>query len=315
MKHALAAARPRKNSAPGVPPQLAPFPEAGLIPARPFPKEAIQNPVAFYDLGHVVAPAEQARARHADAPTHLIAQAARQALEALTGSGPRQDLAHFYTGQILGEALARLRDHANDRDAAAFATYGNLLAEAVADFHEIARRHPDLAAAWGARLATLPAITGRNPAAVANLEQAFKLFKTGTASPYRINPEARKGGHAPDAHTPANALAGLLCQHLDLYRGFARLLRPPIPPWAELAAKLPELSTATAHLWNRAAWQLLLSSVASEVELVDLCKLGDVREDPEADGVGPQVAAIRARLCRAFRTLAAKAAPRPRPQK
>jgi len=308
-------ARPAKPSAPGAPPQPAPFPEVALIPARPFPKEALKNPVRFYDLGRVVTPAEQARAKHADAPPHLIAPAVRQALESLTGSGPRQIPAHSDTGQLLAEAIARLRDHANAGDAVAFATLGNLLAEAVADFHEVARKHPDLAAKWGARQATLPAITGKNPAAVADLEQAFELFKTGTASPYRINPEARKGGHPPDVNTPANALAGLLNQHLNHHRAIASHLRPPVPEWASLAATLPELSSATAYLWNRAAWELLLSSVENEAELVKLCKLGDVREDPEADGVGPQVAAIRARLRRAFRTLAAKPARPPRPQK
>ena len=307
--------RPPKHSAPGASPQPAPFPETALIPARPFPKEAIENPVTFYDLGRVVTPAEQARAKHADAPPPLIAPAVRQALESLTGSGPRQLPPHSHTGQLLGEALARLRDHANAGDAAAFVTLGNLLAEALADFHEIARSHPDLAAKWGARQATLPAITGKNPAAVADLEQAFELFKTGTASPYRINPEARKGGHPPDVRTPANALAGLLCQHLNHHRAIASLLRPPVPKWASLAATLPELSVADAHAWNSAAWELLLSSVENEAELVKLCKLGKVREDPEADGVGPEVAAIRARLGRAFRTLAARAARPPRPQK
>lgn len=306
--HTTRPARQAKTTAPGATPP--PLPDFALIPARPFPKEAIKDPVRCYSLGLIVPPAEQARAKHADAPTHRISPPARQALAALTGSGPRQTPPHSDTAELLGEALARLRDHARDGDADAFATLGQLLREAVADFHVVAQQRPVLAAAWGRNQNSLPANAGRNTAHTDDLETALNLFTLGEASPYRVNPIKKRGGKAPDFNTDVNALAALLCRHLADHRALAGLLRPPVPKWARLAANLPELNHRTADVWNSAAWELLASSVENERELAAICLLGKVRAaDTKGNGVGPQIASIQTRLLRAFETIAAKKPP------
>jgi hypothetical protein len=297
------APRPARKAKPTTP-AAPPLPDFALRPARPFPKKAIEDPVAFHDLGPVVSPADQARAKHADEPPDNITPGVCQSLAALTGSGPRQTPPHSDTAIILGEAIDRLRDHALDGDTDAFLWLGNTLNRAVADFQEVARRHPAIAAAWGAKQNTIPANVGRNPGHAADLETAFARFDLGSKSPYRVNPESRRGGHTFDTNTPANALAAGLCEHLANHRARARLLRPPVPRWAQLAAVLPELTAATARVWKRAAWELLLSSVENERELVRLCPLGDVRAMEVESSVSPQISAIKNRLYRAIQTLA-----------
>ena len=284
-------------------------PPAALWPVRPFPKKAITSPETYHDLGPVVAPTDQAKAPGANLTPHVLASDARKLLNALTGSGPRQEPPHSGTVCALDEALARLRDHALEGDADAFAALGFILRNAVADFHEIARRRPALAAVWGERENTLPAMVGRNPGHAADLEAAFARFRLGEKSPYRVNSEKRKGCRAPNSNTPVNALAAGLCAHLNDHRPPRFpicMMRPPIPPWARLASDLPELSLNTAEQWSKAAFELIASSCANEAEIVTFCGLGDVREDDVANGVSPQISAIKARLRRAVHDLAAK---------
>ncbi len=277
------------------------------IPVRPFPKRAVTEPGVFHNLGPVVTPAEQAKAKHADAPPHEVAAAARQAMDALAGSGPSQTPAHSDTALALETALARLRDHAIEGDAAAFAWLGYVLRNAVADFHEVARRNPDVAAAWGETQNTLPVLAGRNKGHAREAESLFTLFRLGGKSPYRVNPEARAGGHAPDAANAVNALAAGLCQHLAVHRLPVAAMRAPVPAWARLASRLPELSRETADAWADAAKELLKSSFSNDADLVAHCELGDSREfESEGDGVGKQVAEIHRRIRRAIHSLAAK---------
>ena len=281
-------------------------PPPGLLRVRPFPKKGVTSPETFHDLGPVVIPADQAAALGAHLPTNVLETDARKLLVALNGSGPRQEPPHTGTAFALDEALSRLRDHALAGDADAFANLGFILRNAVADFHEIARLNPALAAAWGERQNTIPALTGRNPGHAADLNTAFTLFNLGEKSPYRVNSEHRK---APSAITRSNALAAALCAHLNAHRFAVELMRPPVPPWAGLAAKLPELDASTAHLWTKAAFELLESSVENEAELLRLSDLGDVREHDTKKGTSSQREAIKARLRRAMSVIAAKKAP------
>jgi hypothetical protein len=65
----------------------------------------------------------------------------------LSSTDVRTAISELRVWHGVGAALdARLRDHANAGDPDAFVTLGNLLAEALADFHAVARKHPDLAA-------------------------------------------------------------------------------------------------------------------------------------------------------------------------
>ena len=287
-----------------------PKPVPALFTARPFPKKAITSPE--YDFGPILTPEQMAEkvppgGRWKEMTLDALAA---KALAALVGSGPKQDRPHLNTTLVLVEGLDRLRDHALNADAAAFAYFGSILRKAVADFHEIARRHPAIAAAWGETQNTLPALVGRNPAHSSDLEKAFALFQLGEASPYRVNSEKRKGGRAPNANNPTNSLAAGLCEHLNAHRPPRFLIQyssPPIPSWVKLASTLPELSRKTAAQWADAAIELLTFSFENDAELVDYCNLGDVREEETGKGVSPQISAIKSRLRRAIRDLAAKA--------
>lgn len=288
-----------------------PFP-IRILNARPFPKKAVTSPESFHDLGEILTPEQMA----AKVPPGgrweemTLAAAAAKALAALVGSGPRQAFPHLDTYAALDEGLARLRDHALAGDASAFAWLGLILRHAVADFHEIASKHPATAAAWGKKQNTLPALVGRNPGHKSDLEGAFALFHLGEASPYRVNSEPRRGGRAPNASTPANALAASLCEHLNAHRPpsfVVRDCRPPVPGWVKLASTLDELSSKTAGKWAEAAVELLRSNFENDAELVKFCGLGDVREPETTNGVSPQISAIKTRLLRAIRGLAAKA--------
>lgn len=294
---------PKKKTTPAT------LPADCLLPVRPFPKEAVTSPETFHDLGEIRTPAQMAEAKHADAPPEKLAPAARQALAALVGSGPRQAAPHIDTMLHLGEGLARLRDHAVAGDAAAFNLLGYLLWDAVADFHEVARRHPEAAAAWGEKLGFLPMLVPRKIARPSKkttalhteLERTFALFQLGEKCPVRVNPD---GGRNPGAETPVNVLAAGLCRHLADHRAAFPILRPPIPRWARLAAELPELDRDHARAWGEAAWELLRASFAHDHELVTFCGLGKPRESESESGAGAQVSEIRRRLLRAIETIA-----------
>lgn len=281
-------------------------PDSARLAVRPFPKQALISPETFHNLGPIITPPAQATALGANLPPLTLEADARKLLDALNGSGPRQQPPHSGTACTLDAALARLRDHALEGDAAAFAALGFILRNAVADFHEIARRHPSLAAAWGETQNTLPALTGRNPGHAADLDAAFVLFHLGEKSPYRVNSENRKGGRAPNAAAPVNALAAGLCAHLDTHRRPVAMFRAPVPPWARLAAVLPNLDTTTAEQWSEAALECLFSSTENAAEIARLCSLGKVRENETKRGVSPQISAIKTRLRRAIRDLALK---------
>jgi hypothetical protein len=239
-------------------------PADALLTFRPFPKAAINSPETFHDLGPVAPPSAQAKALGANLPSHVLEADARKLLDALNGSGPRQEPPHSGTACTLDAALARLRDYALFGDAAAFAALGFILRNAVADFHEIARRHPALAASWGETQNTLPALTGRNPGHAADLDAAFDRFRLGEKSPFRVNPP--QGKKAPNINTAANVIAAGLCAHLDAHRRPVAMFRAPVPPWARLAAVLPDLDTATASAWVDAAWALLLETTGGHPE-------------------------------------------------
>lgn len=239
-------------------------PDSARLAVRPFPKQALISPETFHDLGPIITPPAQATALGANLPPLTLEADARKLLDALNGSGPRQQPPHSGTACTLDAALARLRDHALEGDDAAFAALGFILRNAVADFHEIARRHPALAASWGETQNTLPALTGRNPGHAADLDAAFDLFRLGEKSPFRVNPP--QGRKAPNTNTAANVIAAGLCAHLDTHRRPVAMFRAPVPPWARLAAVLPELDTATAAAWVDAAWALLLETTGGHPE-------------------------------------------------
>jgi hypothetical protein len=301
-----------------------PFP-VQLFTVRPFPKKAVTSPESFHDLGEILTPAQMAAKATplaiaeangeppdkvpASVSPRYIAKATGKAIAALVGSGPKQDEPHLDTALALAEGLARLRDHALAGDADAFARLGFILRNAVADFHEIAQRHPAIAAAWGKTQNTLPALVGRNPGHLSDLEKTFTRFNLGEASPYRVNSEPRKGGRAPNASNSTNTLAAGLCEHLNAHRPPAflvRYCRPPVPDWVKLASTLHELSRETADQWADAAIKLLVSSFENDGELVRYCSLGDVREDETRKGVSPQISAINTRVRRAIHKIAKK---------
>ena len=239
-------------------------PPSALLAVRPFPKQAITSPETFHDLGEIVSPSAQAKTPGANLPPLTLEADARKLLDALNGTGPRQQPPHSGTACTLDAALARLRDHALEGDAAAFAALGFILRNAIADFHEIARRRPALAASWGETQNTLPALTGRNPGHAADLDAAFVLFHLGEASPYRVNPP--HGKKAPNTNTAANVIAAGLCAHLDAHRRPVAMFRAPVPPWARLAAALTDLDTTTAAAWVEAAWALLFETTGGHPE-------------------------------------------------
>lgn len=300
---------PRRTGKTKPTPSSPAIPAECLLPVRPFPKRAVTSPETFHDIGTVTTPTEQAKAAPAAASPEQIEAAARQALRALAGTGPRQTPPHAGTALALGEALALLRDHALSGDAAAFNWLGYVLWNATADFHEVARRHPEAAAAWGEKQGFLPMLVPRKIARPSKkttalhteLEATFDLFRLGEKCPVRVNPD---GGRNPGAETPVNVLAAGLCRHLADHRAAFPILRPPIPRWARLAAELPELDRDHARAWGEAAWELLRASFAHDHELVTFCGLGKPRESESESGAGAQVSEIRRRLLRAIETIA-----------
>jgi len=301
-----------------------PFP-IHLFNARPFPKKAVTSPESFHDLGEILTPEQmaakatpQAIAEANGEPTDKVPasvsprdinRAARKALDALVGCGPKQNLPHFDTALALAEGLARLRDFALAGDAAAMRALGFVLSQAVADLGEMARKKPEVVREWSRKRNVVPVLTGKNKGHRTQLAADLDAFGVGEATPYRVNLERRKGNPGFSVSTPANALAGLLALHLAAHRppGFdVRSCRPPVPDWVELASTLPELSRETAAKWAKAAFQMLKSSFENDAELVKYCDLGDVREDETTNGVSPQISAIKTRLRRAFHDLTPK---------
>ena len=176
---------PKKKRAPKAKPALpAAVPNSALLAVRPFPKQALTSPETFHDLGPIITPSAQAKTPGANLPPQVLEADARKLLDALNGTGPRQQPPHSGTACTLDAAIARIHDHALEGDAAAFAALGFILRNAIADFHEIARRHPALAAGWGETQNTLPALTGRNPGHADDLNASFDLFRLGEKSPY-----------------------------------------------------------------------------------------------------------------------------------
>ncbi len=301
-----------------------PFP-IHLFNARPFPKKAVTSPESFHDLGEILTPEQmaakatpQAIAEANGEPTdkvpasvspHDINRAARKALDALVGCGPKQNVPHFDTALALAEGLARLRDFALAGDAAAMRALGFVLSQAVADLGEIARKKPEVVREWSRKQNVVPVLTGKNKGHRTQLAADLDAFGVGEATPYRVNLERRKGNPGFSVSTPANALAAGLCEHLNAHRppGFLfRYCPSAVPDWVKLASTLPELSRETADQWADAAIKLLASSFENNVELVKYCSLGDVREDETREGVSPQISAIKARLRRAIHELAKK---------
>jgi hypothetical protein len=288
--------------------QPKPTKPAGLVLVQEFPLKAIGKIGEWHDLGKVIPAAEQAKAPGVALPPHILARDATKLLSALNGSGPRQDLPHFQTSEVLSEALARLRDHAVGGDADAFNSLARLTFHVVADLHEVARRHPGLAARWGKQQAVIPVLMGRNPGHTEDLADALSLFAVGEGSPFRVNSGKGKGRRAPSTRTNANAIAAALYQHLAAYRISPRLMNPPIPTWARHAAGLPDLSAESVEQWWTAAEACLKSSLGGE-PLSKWSELGDHRE-PE-DGVNGSTAAQEAgawaRLRRGFKQIAREA--------
>ena len=214
------------------------------------------------------------------APTPAdINRAARKALDALVGCGPKQTVPHLDTALLLAEGLSRLRDFAFAGDAAAMRLLGSVLSQAVADLAELARRHPEIVREWSRKQNVVPVLTGKNAAQtgtkkdVGQLRRDLDDFDVGARSPYRINPP--KGRKTVDVSTPSNALAGHLCAHLASYRFSVGIMQRPVPKWARLASKLPPLSKAVWEKWADAAWACLLDATGEHPENnADVAKLG-----------------------------------------
>jgi hypothetical protein len=242
-----------------------PLPDGAGIAVRPFPiylfNAAFDAP---HDLGEILTPAQMA-AKVPQAPEPGdINRAARQALDALAGCGPKQPVPHAYTAEALARGLAALRDFAFAGDAAAMRSLGFVLRQAVADLAELARKKPEVVREWSRKQNVVPVLTGKNIGHRKQLAADLDAFDVGEATPYRINPP--KGKKAPDISTPANALAGHLCKHLAETKAQFRLLKRPVPPWARLASKLPPLSNAVWERWADAAWACILDATDGHPE-------------------------------------------------
>ena len=238
-----------------------PLPDGAGIAVRPFQIHLFNAAFdAPHDLGEILTP-EQMAAKVPLAPTPAdINRAARKALDALVGCGPKQTVPHFDTALLLAEGLARLRDFALAGDAAAMRALGDVLSLAVADLAELARKKPEVVRDWSRKQNVVPVLTGKNIGHRKQLAADLDAFGVGEATPYRVNPQGKK---VPDISTPANALAGQLCQHLAYYRAIFPCLQKP-PEWARLAAKLKPLSNATWERWADAAWECLMSATGSQ---------------------------------------------------
>jgi hypothetical protein len=277
--------------------QPKPTKPAGLVLVQEFPLKAIGKIGEWHDLGKVIPAAEQAKAPGVALPPHILARDATKLLSALNGCGPRQDLPHFQTSEVLSEALARLRDHAVGGDADAFNSLARLTFHVVADLHEVARRHPGLAARWGKQQAVIPVLMGRNPGHADDLAEALTLFAVGESNPLKVNSGRGRGKRAPSTSTPANQFAAALFQHLASHRISLNLMKPPVPKWAMLASELPDLSAETVELWWATAEECLKSALGSQ-KLSTFSDLGDIRESEDG-----QEAGAWARLRRAFKAI------------
>lgn len=288
------------------------LPEGVGVAVKPFPIDAFsQDELGRHDLGEILTPEQMAAKVPLGASPGKIAAAMRKALDALAGCGPGQVIPHLETRLALSAGLARLRDFAlaGDRDAAA--ALGAVLSEAVADLAELARRKPEVVRAWSSKQNVVPVLTGKNVAQTGNpkkgdigqLRRDLDAFAVGQASPYKINPEHRRGGGAFNANTQVNALAGALCQHLATYRFPDSIMKSPVPKWARMASRLKPLSKESAKEWGAAAFECLMSATGSQPET--FLKLGDGREN---EGRGAMKQKIKGSLFEAIRRIAAPAA-------
>jgi hypothetical protein len=267
-----------------------PLPDGAKIAVRPFPIHRFNAAFdARHDLGEILTPAQMAaKVPHAPTPAD-INRAARKALDALAGCGPKQTVPHLDTALFLAEGLARLRDFAIAGDAAAMRALGFVLSQAVADLAELARQKPEVVREWSRTQNVVPVLTGKNAAQtgtkkdVGQLRRDLDDFDVGALSPYKINPAPKRGGGSFNAATPVDALAGNLCQHLASYRAMLPLLQKPVPQWAQLAAGLPELTKAHATQWRDAAWECLMSATGSQPEKLIALGKGRASEGPAAE--------------------------------
>ena len=250
-----------------------PLPDGAGIAVRPFQIHLFNAAFdAPHDLGEILTP-EQMAAKVPLAPTPAdINRAARKALDALVGCGPKQTVPHLDTALLLAEGLARLRNFAIAGDAAAMRLLGSVLSQAVADLAELARRHPEIVREWSRKQNVVPVLTGKNAAQtgtkkdLGQLRRDLDAFDVGALSPYNINPAPKRGGGTFNATTRVNTVAGGLIHHLGNHRYSTLLMARPVPPWAEMAAVLPELTKATATQWAKAAWECLKSATGSQPE-------------------------------------------------
>jgi len=264
-----------------------PLPDGAGIAVRPFPIHRFNAAFdAPHDLGEILTPEQMA----AKVPTPAdINRAARKALDALVGCGPKQNVPHLDTALLLAEGLARLRDFALAGDRDAMRWLGFVLSQAVADLAELARQKPEVVREWSRTQNVVPVLTGKNAAQtgtkkdVGQLRRDLDDFDVGALSPYKINPAPKRGGGSFNAATPVDALAGNLCQHLASYRAMLPLLQKPVPQWAQLAAGLPELTKAHATQWRDAAWECLMSATGSQPEKLIALGKGRASEGPAAE--------------------------------
>lgn len=251
-----------------------PLPDGAKIAVRPFPIHRFNAAFdARHDLGEILTPAQMAaKVPHAPTPAD-INRAARKALDALAGCGPKQTVPHLDTALFLAEGLARLRDFALAGDRDAMRWLGFVLSQAVADLGEMARLHSAIVCEWSRKQNVVPVLTGRNIGHRKQLAADLDAFDVGALSPYRVNPP--KGRKTFDSSTPANYLASLLCAHLASYRFSVGIMQSHVPKWAKLASKLPPLSKAVWERWANAAWACLLDSTDGHPENnADVAKLG-----------------------------------------
>jgi hypothetical protein len=242
-----------------------PLPNGAGMAVRPFPIHLFNAAFdAPHDLGEILTPKQMAAKVPPSASPEAIDRAARKALDALAGCGPVQPVPHVYTAEALTRGLAALRDFALAGDQDAMRSLGFVLSRAVADLGEMARRHPEIVREWSRKQNVVPVLTGKNIGHRKQLAADLDAVGVGEATPYRVNPP--KGKKVPDISTPANALAGQLCKHLDQHRAIFPFLQRPVPEWARLASKLPPLSKAVWKKWAEAAWACLLDATDGHPE-------------------------------------------------
>ena len=299
---------PRKTAGKAGTKGTKPMPDGVGIAVRPFQIHLFNAAFdAPHDLGEILTP-EQMAAKVPLAPTPAdINRAARKALDALAGCGPEQPVPHAYTAEALARGLAALRDFSLAGDPDAMRSLGFVLSQAVADLAELARRHPEIVREWSRKQNVVPVLTGKNAVQtgskkdVGQLRRDLDAFDVGAATPYQINPTAKRGGGTFNAATPVNALAGHLCAHLASYRFSVGIMQRPVPKWARLASVLPELTNATATQWAEAAWECLMSATGSQPE-----EHTDLGKERASEGSGAERQKIRQSLREAIQRMASK---------